>query len=257
MKSKSINLLALALLALFVGCQAKQEPALTVYEVPVAGDPAQTARETARLLQVNVQISGDENGANLAAPHLKNTLGDELAVNGFSVIEDDKAADLRLRGRVQVTDHTKRGNRIVVRGVATVSFFKQLTVSVAGDSLISTKTFEVKSPETFSAEEALLKFGMAFDTDLRKWVKETGSRVAAEIGACEIVFSELQAKDADPASLVNKISQLKGVYACRVTMNETDATKMTASVVYEKRQFPNGILAQLHALKALKVKGEK
>lgn len=262
-----LNILVIFSIALLAGCKTETLGTMKVRGTENTVEATEvSASEKLRSLRVNVGISGESEAAKIAATHVENALDDEFAANGFSVVGNVKAADIPVWGKVVITDKTQRGDRIVLRGSATVTMYKRPEASLIAKTaekggLISTKTFETKSPEAFSAEEALQKLGIAFDKDVRKWVKETSAKIVKDICVCEITITGLQrqqtVKDGYPTWFVAKVTRLDGVCDCRVISDEHEPTKMSAVVVYEKSQFPDGVLSRLRALKILKGEDDK
>ena len=219
------------------------------------------ANEKIRSIRVVTSVSGANDAGIYAAAPVESALDDELAQNGFAVVGDPGNADVIVQGQVECVDKTQRGDRIVVRGTATVSMFrKSVRSSVAPNAkiggIIANGSFEAKSEEAYSAGEALKKLGMALCPDIRKWVKQSGSKVADDIGACEIALSGLRSpnavSDGYPTRFATQVNRLKGIYECQIQSSEMKPDRMTALIVYEKRLFPDGVLSRLRELKIIK-----
>jgi len=227
----------------------------------VVRETAMKVTEKLRSVCVLTSVSGANEAGKIAAPVVERTLDDELALNGLSVVGNLQEADIIIRGEVSYTDKTQRGDRIVVRGRATVSMFRTpMKSAVAANAkvggIISNGSFEAKSEEAFSAEEALTKLGAAFCPDVRKWAKKACVKVAENIGVCEIRLAGLKSpntvSEGYPTRFAANVNQLKGIYECRIQSDEKMPDKMAAIVVYEKRLFPDGVLSRLREKKIIK-----
>lgn len=271
MKMMKIQLLVLGVsVSALVGCQTTANP-----DVPqkdgtpkVVNTSTNTVRavtlkvsEKLRSIRVLTTVSGADDAGKIAASSVESALDDELAQNGFTVVADQKDADVIVQGRVAYSDKTQRGDRMVVRGTASVSMFrKPLKSSVASNAkiggIISNGAFEARSEESYSAEEALKKLGVALCPDVRKWAKQACVKVAGDIGVCEIALTGLRSpntvSEGYPTRFATQVNRLNGIYECRVESSEKTPDRMTALVVYEKRLFPDGVLSRLREQKIVK-----
>ena len=258
-----------AVLVALVGCVTNE---------PVAAPPAKpsvnvdttvahhketvlSAREKIRSLCVFVQISANESVWKESAVAVERIVADELAQRGLTVVGNLDSAELVVSGKVTGTDQTRRGTRLVLRGLADLSMKRRLKGAVATKKapvggLISSQSLEAKSGESYSEVEALRSLGNAFGPEARRWVQTTCDKLAADIASCDITFSGLKApqtaKDGFPTQLAAKLTALEGIYECRILSDERHPTTMTATVVYEKRLFPDGVLSRLRALGIVK-----
>lgn len=267
MKISHLNCFVIFSVVLIAGCKTETIGVMKVRGASNSIEETEiSAHEKLRSSRVSVRILGDGEASKIVAMHVENTLGDEFAENGLSVIGTDKEADLPVRGKVVITDKTQRGDRVVLRGSAMLSVYKHskpsaVVKSVDKGGLISAKTFEVKSPESYSVEEALQNLGMAFDKEVREWAKEVSVKIANEICVCEITIAGLSdrqtVKDGYPTWFVAKVTQLDGVCDCRTISDEREPTKLSVVIAYEKSKFPDGVLSRIRALKILNGEDDK
>ena len=229
-----------------------------------ASDQSVSASEKIRSIRAYASVSADDAEWKETALGVERAVDDELAQNGLSVIGDRESAEIVVTGRVTLNDKTQRGDRLVLRGSADLTMARRMMSSAFAQNakvggLVSNGSFSAKSEEAYSAFEALRGLGKALEPDARRWVRSACAKVASGIGVCDISFSGLKgrqtAQEGFPTWFAAKMNAMDGIYECHVTSSESNPSKMTATIVYEKRLFPDGVLSRLRALKIVKATG--
>lgn len=236
------------------------KPAVNVGLV-TASDQSVSASEKIRSIRAYSSVVADDDEWKETAKSVERVVDDELAQNGLSVIGDCDSAEIVVTGRVALNDKTQRGDRLVLKGSADLTMTRRMMSSAFARNakvggLVSNGSFAAKSEEAYSAFEALRGLGKALEPDARSWVRSACAKVASGIGVCDISFVGLKgrqtAQEGFPSWFAAKLNDMDGIYECRVTASESNPSKMTATVVYEKRLFPDGVLSRLRALKIVK-----
>lgn len=256
-----------ALVVALSGCgttkPVARKPAANVGTV-AASDQSVSASEKIRSIRAYASVSADDAEWKEVALGVERAVDDELAQNGLTVIGDRDSAEIVVTGRVALNDKTQRGDRLVLRGSADLTMARRMMSSAFARNakvggLVSNGSFAAKSEEAYSAFEALRGLGKALEPDARRWVRSACAKVASGIGVCDISFVGLKGKqtaqEGFPTWLAAKLNAMDGIYECRVASSESSPSKMTATVVYEKRLFPDGVLSRLRALKIVEATG--
>ena len=222
-----------------------------------------TASNLARALRVKVAVAGvngksaaDAKLAETVATIIRRSLGDA----GFEVVFDGDA-EVAVAGTANCIGASERGSRAACRGSLELSFLHGDKANpVTGKNIrrvVSTRRFDAKGKESRSAEEALVSLGDAFAAPVDKWVREAGAKATADLAICEVTIRSADGRtpigEGYPTEFVKTVLKVKGVHDCRISPAANGKTAFKATVVYEPRQIPEGVLNRLMSIKSLKI----
>ena len=260
------NLMMVALALVFVGCQTRQpqrvpdnKPVPKQAKLQMDGKRL-TAKQTSRYLRVRVKVSAsdgspaDKKLADTVFPNVQQA----LCGAGFEVVQSGEA-EIEVAGVAKCLDGAVRGNRTVCRGYLELTFTRNDVCNpVTGKGVrrvVNTKRFDAKSGEAWTTEEALMSLGDSLVAPVGKWLREIGASMTDNLVLCNIAVNSADARSpiemGYPTEFAKTVLGVQGVYDCRVTPLNSTKTMFTASVLYDARQIPDGVLNRLMSMRTL------
>ena len=222
-----------------------------------------TASELARVLRVKVAIVGadaDSAADRKLAETVEPVVRSSLCAAGFEVVFDGDA-EVAVGGTAKCLAGSQRGSRTACRGTLELNFLRcDGRNAVTGKNVrrvVDTRRFDAPSGEARSQEEALIALGDAFAAPTGKWLREVGSRMAGELAVCDVSIRSSDGRTPIagdyPTRFVKTVLGIQGMHECRILPADNAATSMSARIVYEPRQIPDGVLNRLMSIKSLKL----
>ena len=259
------NLLTVVLAFVFAGCQTCQQQPLgkkpvSKQAIVQRGDRRLAAKQTPQCLRVRVHVAaGDDSAADRKlADVVKPSVENALCGAGFEVVNSGDA-EMEVSGVAKCLAGMARGNRTVCRGSLELSIkLRDVRNPVTGKEvrrIVNVKRFDAKSGEALTQEETIVSLGDNLAASVGKWLCESCASMGGDLALCDIAVNAVGARSqiekGYPTEFSKAVLGIQGVYGCRVTPLNPDRTMFSASVLYDARQMPDGVLNRLMSMRAL------
>lgn len=260
------NLLIVVWAAIFVGCQTSRHQSVANDPVPKKvivqkdGNHRLNANQTSQYLRVRVNIeasddsTADKKLADIVGPNVQKALRDA----GFDVVYSGEA-EMEVSGVAKCIAGMMRGNRTVCRGSLELTI-KRMDVRnpITGKEIrrtVNVKRFDAKSGEAWTQEESVMSLGDNLTVSIGKWLRESCASMVDNLARCNIAVNSIDAHSQIeknyPTEFSKTVLGIQGVYDCRITPLNPTRTMFKASILYDTRQMPDGVLNRLMSIRAL------
>jgi len=266
------TLLIGAALAGFAGCATTEaeKPAARMELKPGVGIPAKSSVESKTQLTASmarksfrVLVSAKGDGGSEAGALGENVVAcvqQALCDAGFEVVASGPS-ELKVDCKLKFANGASRGNHVTCRGSVELSVRRtERWNSVTGRALkdiAGIRRFDAQGAESRTEIEAIQSFGDKLCAKLAPWIRETCQKTTLSLEMCDLVVVSKDGRTSLPADYPTQLSQtvlaISGVYGCSVADVEAKGTVVRAVVVYDKKQFPDGLLNRLRSIEKLKL----
>lgn len=219
------------------------------------------AVESAKRLRVLVSLDdgNDADKPSSCKRTLQTNLEGALSSAGFRVVYA-KPAEILVYGTLRARKVNERGTRVSWAGEADIEITRAPEVdSVNGQvmrDVVAKRRFDVASGDARSNDEAQRKMSDRLSSNISDFCASSVMRIAKKMSYVELkVINAWQNQDAAgyPTLFTQKISSLKGVYSCKVTSVDNALRTMTAEVIYDGAEFPDGFMNRLCVMPELNI----
>lgn len=260
------NLLIVVLATIFIGCQTSRhqsvpnDPVSKKVIVKEDGNNRLNAKQTSQYLRVRVNIAASDDSAadkklaDIVSPNVQKALRDV----GFDVVYSGDA-EMEVSGVAKCLTGMVRGNRTVCRGSLELTI-KRMDVRnpITGKEIrriVNVRRFDAKSGEAWTQEESVMSLGDNLTVSIGKWLRESCVSMMDNLARCNIAVNSIdvhsQIEKNYPTEFSKTVLGIQGVYDCRITPLNPARTTFKASILYDARQIPDGVLSRLMSIRAL------
>jgi len=171
-----------------------------------------------------------------------------------------KPAEILVTGDMKARQVNSRGSRVAWTGSVEMEVTRAPEVNaVNGQTMrdvVAKKRFDARSGDARSAEEAQVQLADRLGPDAAAFVAEGVNKVGGQLKVIELLITNAwQVQDAAgyPTLFTQRVLAMKGVYACRITATDNATRTMSAEVVYDAADYPDGFLNRLYTIAELNI----
>lgn len=231
-----------------VGC-VSQPRIISVQNTPtsVRVDTPNLISEDRDSMRVSIHTTAESDGAKAMAKKFVTAIEGQLASDGYGVyLADTNGADVVVSMVVTESCFDKSGNYYVMD--AAIPRIEAIAVKNSKKLINAEAISTVRSDRLLGEEAALDSATQKLIPAVRKFVRDnvTLEKMGIQASVVELMIR----KDAEDALIIMNdfakvVSGMDGVYRCSIIAGDAETSVWKVRIVYEKRLYPNSIMAEI------------